>query len=75
MFTEIFYAEQCDNASNGSVCIRRQHRNLDKFEVQIKNQNYCDLPVGFNPPVFDGAIPAKPNAAKLANGFFVKPLI
>lgn len=34
-----------------------------------------DLPVGFNPPVFDGAIPAKPSAAKLANGFFVKPLI
>lgn len=33
------------------------------------------LPVGFNPPVFDGAIPAKPNAAKPANGFLVKPLI
>lgn len=32
-------------------------------------------PVGFNPPVFDGAIPANPNAANPANGFLVKPLI
>lgn len=32
-------------------------------------------PVGFKPPVFDGAIPANPNAARLANGFLVNPLI
>lgn len=30
------------------------------------------LPVGFSPPVFDGAMPANPNAAKPANGFLVK---
>lgn len=36
---------------------------------------FAHSPVGFNPPVFDGAIPANPNAAKPANGFLVNPLI
>lgn len=36
---------------------------------------FTHSPVGFNPPVFDGAMPANPSAAKPANGFLVNPLI
>lgn len=40
--------------------------------VYMQKKQYLDLPVGFNPPVFDGAIPANPSAAKPAKGFLVK---
>lgn len=64
---------------NNEMVIQVSRNELIKLKTKKKQRKTEEfikyLPVGFKPPVFDGAIPAKPSAANPANGFFVKPLI
>lgn len=72
----IFFVRSQSPHQNGFDVINAIRTVVNEYKTNLyKCRQRKNLPVGFNPPVFDGAMPAKPNAAKLANGFFDNPLI
>ena len=52
------------------LCIPPSSPSFPRYTTFI---SHIYLPTGFSPPVLVGAIPARPTAARPANGFFVNP--